>query len=251
MNRVKSLEESNGSIATLEHPALSKSNGNGKKPAEAKKVERISIPAPKMRTVIITIKGTSPLLQCAFPQKAQNEIREKHSLGDIGTQNKRKRKDPRDFIAEYEGSMHHAIGKKGVVGVPCSAFRSAMISACRIVGFMMTKAKLSVFVPPVEYDSVDGTPLVPIIGKPEKHEMMGRNDDGGVNLRVRAIFRDWKINLPIMFDEDQFTLADIVNLLAHAGMKVGIGDGRHDSKNSNGMGMGCFEIVANPSSMKA
>jgi hypothetical protein len=46
----------------------------------------------------------------------------------------------------------------------------------------------------------------------------------------------------VRFDADQFTLRDIANLLLRAGMQVGVGEGRPDSKKSCGMGWGTFEI---------
>jgi len=37
----------------------------------------------------------------------------------------------------------------------------------------------------------------------------------------------------------------LTNLLARAGLQVGIGEGRPDSKNSAGMGWGLFQIEEN------
>ena len=54
---------------------------------------------------------------------------------------------------------------------------------------------------------------------------------------------DWKAKIRIRFDADQFSTQDITNLLARAGEQVGIGEGRPDSKNSAGMGWGCFRIT--------
>jgi hypothetical protein len=48
----------------------------------------------------------------------------------------------------------------------------------------------------------------------------------------------------VVYDADQFTLEDVSNLLARAGMQVGIGEGRPDSKMSAGMGWGTFRIAA-------
>jgi len=46
----------------------------------------------------------------------------------------------------------------------------------------------------------------------------------------------------LRWDADQFSDADVLNLLARAGMQVGIGEGRPDSPNSNGLGNGCWEV---------
>jgi hypothetical protein len=56
------------------------------------------------------------------------------------------------------------------------------------------------------------------------------------------MWREWHINLRVNYDEDQFTLTDVSNLLMRAGIQVGIGEGRHDSKSSTGLGFGSFKI---------
>lgn len=119
-----------------------------------------------------------------------------------------------------------------------------MISACRLVGFKMTVAKLSVFVEADGLDADDGTPLVRIIGgEPERNEMVARNETGVADLRIRPMWRDWGARLRIRYDAGQFTMADVINLLHRAGAQVGVGEGRPDSRSSAGMGFGLFEVV--------
>jgi hypothetical protein len=60
---------------------------------------------------------------------------------------------------------------------------------------------------------------------------------------VRPMYFPWSANLRIRFDAGQFTYTDIANLLMRVGEQVGIGEGRHDSKKSGGMGWGTFRIV--------
>jgi hypothetical protein len=119
-----------------------------------------------------------------------------------------------------------------------------MISACRLVGFKMTLAKLSLF---VEADGVDADepqiPLVRIIGKCVKQEDMARVETGQPYVTVRAAFHEWKAKVRIRWDEDQFTIQDVTNLLSRVGMQVGLCEGRPDSPNSAGMGWGLFEIA--------
>jgi hypothetical protein len=57
------------------------------------------------------------------------------------------------------------------------------------------------------------------------------------------MWREWSATLRIQFDADQFQTSDVANLLARAGLQVGIGEGRPDSKKSAGMGFGQFEVV--------
>lgn len=200
---------------------------------------QVTVSAPKMRTVDIHITGTAPYLQCRFPEKAMNMMKAKQAAGD--QTGKRAKRAPRNFEADYIGALHKTAS--GKCGIPASAFRSAAISACRLVGFKMTIAKLSVFIVADDYDAIDATPLVFIDGKPEKHECIGRNADGGADIRVRAIFKEWSAKVRVRFDEDQFSLADVMNLFNRVGCQIGIGEGRPDSKNSAGMGFGTFEIA--------
>mgnify|MGYP001580518047 FL=1 len=52
----------------------------------------------------------------------------------------------------------------------------------------------------------------------------------------------WEARVRIRYDGDQFSLADVSNLLARAGLQVGVGEGRADSKNSAGIGWGFFAM---------
>lgn len=203
--------------------------------------ERVSISPPNFKRASFTIIGEAPLVVHAFSQKAISVIRETQEAGH--TARKGKKREPKNFDAAYEASKH--VSSEGWCGFPASAFRNAMISACRMAGFMMSRAKLSIFVEPDGF-SPDGTPLVRIThGEPSPHVGYCRNATGVVDLRSRAMWQaGWKMTVKIRFDGDQFTTPDIANLLMRAGMQVGIGEGRPDSKNSAGVGWGTFQLEA-------
>ena len=74
--------------------------------------------------------------------------------------------------------------------------------------------------------------------------MAVRNESGVCDLRPRPMWRKgWEAVVRVRFDGDQFTLIDVANLLLRAGMQVGIGEGRPDSRNSCGMGWGLFRLA--------
>lgn len=198
----------------------------------------VSISAPKIQTAVFKLIGTTPLVQARFSAKAKQAMMAKMEAGS--TARGKKVREARDFDQDCRDAMH--VGIDGKPGVPAGAFRNAMISACRLVGFKMTMAKLSVFVEADTFDSVDGVPLVHLHGDWERTDMHTRNATGVIDIRVRPMWRKWSINLRVQYDEDQFTLTDVSNLLMRAGMQVGIGEGRHDSKSSTGLGYGCFKI---------
>lgn len=205
---------------------------------KAETVERVTIPAPKFRIVELVIVGTAPLVMHKFSAKARNQIIETQKAGSQAKG--KKTREPKDFDAVYEGAMHKS--EQGWIGQPAGAFRNAMISACRTVGYKMTHAKLAAFVLADGYDEDDGTPLIKIDGKPERHTTYSRNDNGSVDIRVRPMWRKWKMTLRVRYDSDMFSQSDIVNLIVRVGAQVGIGEGRPDSKKSAGMGWGLFEI---------
>lgn len=222
-----------------------KAGGNGGSAdvvAEAEKIvrEAITIPAPDIGVATFLIRGTAPFVQHRFSQKA---IAKMESIQKQGSQSRKGRqREARDFDADYKAAMYHL--EDGGNGIPCSAFRSAMVSACKIVGFHMTKAKVSVF---VEADGYDGSEALVRItkGMPRPTGPMPvRNETGVIDLRNRPMWAPgWEVRLRIKYNKAQFSLTDVANLLAHVGLFVGVGEGRPDSKNSCGMGWGLFEIV--------
>jgi len=198
----------------------------------------VVIKPARLRTVEFKIVGESPLVQARFSGKAMQAMMSKMAAGPQA--NKSRAKDARDFNADFENAKH--IGSDGQQGIPAGAFRQAMISACRLVGFKMTLAKLSVFVEADTFDRIDGIPLVHFNGEPERLDMAVRNATGVADIRVRPMWRTWDAKLRIRFDEDQFSAADVTNLLVRVGQQVGIGEGRPDSRESAGLGWGTFRV---------
>jgi hypothetical protein len=155
----------------------------------------------------------------------------------------RKVRDARDYDKEAEEARYRS--HEHWEGMNAAAFRAAMISACRLVGFKMTLAKLSTFVEADGYDKQDGIPLVRVYGTSHVYTAHTRNATGVVDVRSRPMYREWAARLRIRFDSDQFTAQDVYNLVSRVGLQVGIGAGRPDSKASAGCGFGTFEIVPN------
>jgi len=180
-----------------------------------------------------------PLVIHRFSAKTQEQMKQKMETGKASSSRRNREAKSTDSIYE-EARYRHADGWDGF---NASSIRAAMISACRLVSFKMTLAKLSVF---VLADGQDATqpqiPLIRIVGKPVKQEDMARVETGQPYVTVRPAYHDWKATIRIRFDADQFTLADVTNLMSRVGLQVGIGEGRPDSKNSAGMGWGLFEL---------
>lgn len=191
--------------------------------------------------IALSIRGTAPLVVHRFSQKAARKIEEQQRAGS--TRRSKKEREARDFEADFERSLYTSAD--GWHGFNAAAIRNAMISACRTVGFVMTLAKLSLFVDADGFDREDSTPLVRIYGEPKLDLRPVRNQTGVVDLRARPMWPPgWTATLLLRYDAEQFATADVVNLIARVGAQVGIGEGRPDSKKSAGLGWGLFEVAA-------
>lgn len=199
----------------------------------------VTISPPKFERIWLRLVGTAPYMQARFSAKAMQAMKSKMEAGP--TAKKGGRKDARDFDDDFRAAQH--IAADGWNGVPAAALRNACIDVCRMVGFKMTHAKMSIFVEADGFDKVDGTPLVRLDARePERVDMATRNATGVADIRVRPMWREWALNVVIRFDADQFTTSDVVNLISRAGEQVGIGEGRPFSKSSNGLGFGTFTV---------
>ena len=205
--------------------------------AKGPKKQAVSVQPLDLRIAIFEMVGTSPLVVNKFSQKALDQMKAKQEAGEKAK--KGQKREPKDFQAAFKAAQR--ISEEGWHGIHAGGIRNALISACRVAGFTMTRAKLSLFVEADGYDRDDGMPLVRIIaGEPEYTEMATRNETGVVDIRARPMWRKWGMTLRIRYDADQFALVDVANLVHRAGQQVGICEGRPDSKKSAGLGWGMF-----------
>lgn len=202
--------------------------------------ELTNVPAPNFQTAKFKLIGNAPFVSNKFSQEARDMMKAKQEAGSQAK--KGTKRDPKDFEKGYVGSMH--IMDDGSKGIPASSFRAAMISACRLVGFKMTIAKLSVFVIADGIDKDDGSALVRITkGEPKRVDSFVKNETGVADIRPRAHWDPgWEAILTVKFDADQFSQTDVHNLLTRVGVQVGVGAGRPDSKSSTGQGWGTFDV---------
>jgi hypothetical protein len=199
----------------------------------------VEIKAPNIQEADFEIVGTAPLVIHRFSSKTKNEMKVKMETGKAASS--RKNREAKNTDDLYNEARY--ISKEGWDGFHAAALRNAMIGACRLVGYTMTLAKLSIFVHADGWDEKEPQiPLVRINGKPTKQEDMARVETGQPYVTVRAAYHNWSAKVRIRWDADQFTLTDISNLLMRVGMQVGLCEGRPASKNSCGMGWGLFEL---------
>jgi hypothetical protein len=205
------------------------------------KQETLTISPPRMGRTTILITGTEELVINALPHGVMRKMQAKQEEGSTAAAKRGKNREAKDFEALYEGAKHQTAD--GRCGIHAAAFRNGMISACRVAGFAMTLAKLSIFII-ADGRSPEGVPLVLIThGEPKMDIKPVRNASGVIDLRPRPMWAPgWQARVTIEWDLNQFTTADVVNLLARMGKQVGVGEGRPDSKASAGCGWGRFEV---------
>lgn len=201
------------------------------------KEQNIVISSPDFGVLELIIAGTAPLVIERFSKKA--ELMAKMQEGQQAKS--KKVRTARDYEKDAEESRYRH--PDGWEGMNAAAFRAGMISACRLVGFKMTLAKLSVFIEADGFDNADGLPIVRIYGDSVTFTAHTRNATGVVDVRSRPQYRDWASRLRIKFDQTQFSATDVINLISRVGLQVGVGAGRPDSKASAGCGWGTFRVV--------
>ena len=214
----------------------------GEEPTGETKVIKMDlrIPDENHQLIRFRVRGVAPYVQNAWSAKSQEQMRKKQKAGSVG-KIKRGKRDPKDFEQAYRDAMH--ISREGWHGIPAAAFRKAMISACRTVDFQMSRAKLAIFIEADGLDKVDGSALVRITkGKPHYVEHGVRNATS-VDLRPRPMWDEWEAVVVVKFDADMLSAQDVFHLMKRAGSQVGIGEGRHDSRESAGMGWGTFQVM--------
>ena len=206
---------------------------------EVPKQVNVQIKAPNFEQAVFDLIGTAPLVIHRFSAKVKNQMLLKAEEGK--SSGSKKNRTAQDSDKKFQEARY--ISKEGWDGFHAGAVRAAMISACRLVGYKMTLAKMSVFVVADGYDAEEPQiPLIRIIGKAVRQDDMARVETGQPYVTIRAAYHDWRAKVKIRWDADQFSMQDVSNLLARVGQQVGIGEGRPDSKNSCGMGWGTFRI---------
>lgn len=209
--------------------------------------KEVIISAPNYKTLFVEIEGTSPYVQHRFSDKTRREMHAAQEAGSVAK--KGKKKEPKDFQQCYKDAQYLLKAKKGdpeLNGMHAASFRCAMISACKIVNYTMTRAKLAFWILADGYDKFE--PSIPLVkftkGAPEYFETMVRLSNGAPDIRVRPMWQPgWRAMLRIQYDADMFSHKDLLILLNRAGKQVGLGEGRNDSPDSSGQGWGFFKIV--------
>lgn len=205
--------------------------------SKAKASMKIEITPPNFQSVTLRIEGNAPLMTHKFSEKMRKQMEAKQTATDATG----KKREPKDYAAEFEAAKY--ISTSGWEGLPAGAIRAAMIAACRNVeGLSMTSAKGVFFIKADGREVTDGTPLVRIHGKSAHDTRPVRLESGVADMRNRPRYDDWHCEITIEFDADQLSAKDVANLLARAGLQVGLCELRPQGKKSFGGDFGTFQV---------
>ncbi len=198
--------------------------------ASANKLTSLEIKRPKIDTMEVPIRGTSPLIVHNWSEKSKKEMRDKQQKKAT------KAREARDPDAEYKATLYYhpdspimEPGKDAIYAFKSIAFKLSMVRAAKILGIPMTETRL-LFMIPGEFVKIDG--------EPRKREDMVRLNGKTADLRYRAEFPEWKTVLPFSYERDLISAEQIINLVIRAGFSVGVGEWRPECDGD----FGCFEI---------
>lgn len=223
-----------------------------KKPQPVKPDSLIPVDLPVLlrRTVELKVESLTPLISHAWNEEAL------HDMFDRVTKSPSGGKKKRDPFREFEGSLYKCSG--GGFGLPAPAFKACAVTAANDVKLKQTEMRRAFHVntytirvkgPPIttpvtEWDKKYWEALTDYRSEGISMRMdVGRNKNGGADLRFRAWWPTWSCVLPIEINEAVISTEQLVNLFNVAGYGVGVGDYRPSSPSVKSGEFGRFKIV--------
>ncbi len=169
-----------------------------------------------LKTIVVTIVGTTILVHHKWDEKAKKMMRDKHAG------KKTKEREKRNPEAECDAALHRT--KNGKYGVPAVAIKKCLINtAHNDFGLAKTLLRKSLFI-----ECEDESGIIPMRCKePVMREDVVRVGNGSTDLRYRPEFPSgWEADVRITFNTDSLQDDDVVNLLNLAGFGTGLLENR-------------------------
>lgn len=185
-------------------------------------------------TLEVCVLGTSPIILNRMSEKAKRELlmpKGRKTAVDKATTLKH------NPMEEYRASAYQIRSKEcpALLAVLATAFKGAMATAALDLPGAK-KAQIG------RLTYVNGD-YVPIFGVPKLSMAIVRSADMNrtPDVRTRAIVENWACRLSVTYIKPLMRPQAVTNLLAAAGMSIGVGDWRPEKGKGN---YGQFEIVA-------
>jgi hypothetical protein len=172
---------------------------------------KVSLRPIDIRTVMVEIVGTSPLVTNKWSEKAKDML----ASGGKDENGIKKKREPRNPEQSYRDSLYTMPG--GKYGFPAIGFKAAMVRAGTYVDEKMTYLRGAFHI---------DCELIEIIGEPKMREDIVRLQMNKTDIRYRGEFTTWSAVLPITYNAGAISVAQITNLVMVAGFSVGVGEHR-------------------------
>jgi hypothetical protein len=165
------------------------------------------------------VLGSSPLIMNRMSEKARQELLLPAAKKNHAERAASLKHDP---IAEFRGAIYRTQGDNHPTRVvmPGNAFGQALASAAIDIPGAV-KAQITRL---TEVTDIN----VNVYGLPRLYMAVVRQSDINrtPDIRTRAIFPEWAVQLSVRFVKDLLTERTVANLLAASGILIGIGDNR-------------------------
>ena len=196
--------------------------------AKNKKEEVIEIKPIKIKTTKITIKGVSSLIVSNFNEKCQQQILDAQMKK---TKEKVARNPMEDFIRAFnwltpmpeeftEEAFDKALKEGARFGFPSTGIKQSVVSGA--FRNDLTKDKVS----------LNGAFFIPDEFIEIKYEEIKMRQDyvriahGGTDVRFRPEFKNWSMTFEIQYNENKYSLSQIINFFNYGGFSCGLGEWR-------------------------
>ena len=190
--------------------------------------ETVELKPIKIKEIKITIKGVSSLIVNNFNEKSKQQILD-------AQMKKTKEKELRNPIEDFmracywltpmpeeftEESFNKALKEGARFGFPAKGIKASIVSGAYRNG--MTKDKVSLY----------GAFLIPEELVEIKYEELEMRQDyvriahGGTDVRFRPEFKNWSMTFKIQYNENCYSLEQLINFINLGGFSCGLGEMR-------------------------
>ena len=197
----------------------------------------------KIKEAVVTIKGKTPLIVNNFNEKSRQQIIDAQMKK---TKTKELRNPLEDFIrASYwltempeafdREHFEQALKNGAEFGFPSKGIKASIVSGAYRNG--MTKDKVSLygaFLITEEFVKIDFENI-------EMREDYVRIAHGGTDVRFRPQFNNWSMTFTIQYNENVYSLSQLINFINLGGFSCGLGEMRTEK----GGNFGSYEVVSN------
>lgn len=199
-------------------------------PEVEKQPQGVAIGGINVKTIVVHLVGTSPLICNRFTEDQEKAILDKQ-MKKATEKAGRAVKDP---DALFRKSLY--VMKDGRYGFPATGFKQSAVGACTFSDDFKKTEMRGAFHVIAEDD--DG--LVHVSGTPVMRKDRVKVGMGAADIHFRGMFpAGWTVALTIKYNANKISAEQIVQIYEVAGFSIGVGDWRPQKNGSYGM----FEVA--------